>query len=120
MSVFHRSAHHGAGVNHRGCSLTVVLCVISGVGCHGPNASPRARSLGAYDVGAGPRSIATADLNGDGLRDVVVANSGDGTVTILLGVGAGRLGPFAAAIPCSFPRNLFMVFNLIHSTPSLT
>ena len=44
------------------------------------------RTLG---VGAGPDAIAVADLNGDGKRDLVVANSSDNTVSVLLGNGDG-------------------------------
>lgn len=40
-------------------------------------------------VGTEPRSVATADFNGDGIEDLAVANYGDGTVTILLGKGDG-------------------------------
>ena len=40
-------------------------------------------------VGNGPTGIATADFNGDGKLDLAVANSIDGTVTILLGNGDG-------------------------------
>jgi hypothetical protein len=39
----------------------------------------------SFDVGINPREIAVADLNDDGRLDVVVANSADGTLTILLG-----------------------------------
>jgi hypothetical protein len=52
-------------------------------------------TLVGYDVGARPRAVAVADLNGDGRPDVVVADAGDGTATILLGAGGGRLGPAA-------------------------
>lgn len=45
----------------------------------------------SYDVGDRPRAIATADLNGDKVPDVAVANSADGTVSVLVGVGGGRL-----------------------------
>lgn len=44
-----------------------------------------------FDVGIEPREIAVADLNGDSQLDVVVTNSGDGTLTILLGTGDERL-----------------------------
>ena len=40
-------------------------------------------------VGNGPVSVAVADLNGDNIPDLVVANSQDNTVTILLGKGDG-------------------------------
>ena len=45
----------------------------------------------SFDVGNYPHKIATADLDDDGRLDVVVANSGDGTLTILLGTGDKRL-----------------------------
>ena len=45
-------------------------------------------------VGKSPVSIAAADFNGDGILDLAIANSGDNTVTVLLGAGAGG---FAAA-----------------------
>jgi hypothetical protein len=47
-----------------------------------------------FAAGAGPYSVATADVNGDGKADVVVTNEYDGNVSVLLGNGNGR---FAAA-----------------------
>ena len=41
----------------------------------------------SFDVGIDPRGIAVAELNDDSRMDVVVANSGDETLTILLGTG---------------------------------
>ena len=41
-------------------------------------------------VGNYPSSVAIGDLNGDGLPDLVVANTASNTVSILLGNGAGR------------------------------
>src|SRR5262249_44143790 len=40
-------------------------------------------------VGSKPTSVAVADLNGDGSPDLVVANSGSDTVSVLLGKGDG-------------------------------
>lgn len=40
-----------------------------------------------------PLSVAVADLNADGRLDVAVANSDAGSVTVLLGDGAGRFRP---------------------------
>src|SRR4029077_1191929 len=37
-----------------------------------------------FAVGSNPTSIAVADLNGDGIPDLVVANSGSNTVSVLL------------------------------------
>jgi len=42
-----------------------------------------------YATGAAPVALATADLNGDGHQDLVVANQGDGTLSIFFGVGDG-------------------------------
>jgi FG-GAP-like repeat len=44
-------------------------------------------------VGASPRALAVGDLNGDGRLDLVVANSADDTVSVLLGNGDGTVQP---------------------------
>ena len=38
----------------------------------------------AYAVGVGPRSVAVGDVNGDGKPDIVTANYGGNSVTVLL------------------------------------
>src|SRR5207244_2292893 len=43
-------------------------------------------------TGAYPHSVAIADLNGDGKRDLIAANANDSTVSVLLGTGAGTFG----------------------------
>jgi hypothetical protein len=48
-----------------------------------------------FAVGTGPSSIAVGDLNGDSLKDLAIANSGDGTVSVLLNTTSG--GVFALA-----------------------
>jgi type II secretory pathway component GspD/PulD (secretin) len=51
-----------------------------------------------YAVGNSPVSVAIADVNGDGIPDLIVANEGSGTtsalgtVSILLGLGGGTFG----------------------------
>lgn len=45
-------------------------------------------------VGTTPAAIAATDLNADGLVDLLVANAGDGSLSVLLGSGGG----FAAAV----------------------
>jgi hypothetical protein len=45
-----------------------------------------------YPTGTGPSGGAVADFNGDGIPDLVVANETAGTISILLGTGAGVFG----------------------------
>ena len=42
-----------------------------------------------YAVGNQPFAVVAADVNGDGVLDLVTANNGDGTVSVLLGNGDG-------------------------------
>lgn len=77
----------------REVGLAIALYAISGLwACH-PQPRQAAQDVSSYDVGARPGAIATGDFNDDGALDVAVANSADGTVSILLGVGGGRLRP---------------------------
>lgn len=50
----------------------------------------------APGVGDAPRSIAVADLNGDGIQDLVTGNRFADTVSVLLGNGAGGFSPAVA------------------------
>ncbi len=51
-------------------------------------------------VGTAPSALAVADLNGDGMFDLAVANSGSNNVTVLLGNGSGGFTP-ASGSPVS-------------------
>jgi hypothetical protein len=44
-------------------------------------------------VGKGPGFIAVADVNHDGKPDIIVANTEDGTISVLLGDGRGNFRP---------------------------
>jgi len=54
----------------------------------------------ALTAGNVPYAIATADLNGDGFLDLVVANSSDNTLTLLMGNGDGTFTP-ATSLPAT-------------------
>jgi hypothetical protein len=46
-----------------------------------------------YHVGASPNTVAVGDFNGDHKLDIVTANSGSNTVSVLLGNGNGTFKP---------------------------
>src|SRR6185436_3738886 len=45
-----------------------------------------------FAVGVQPRSVTTADINGDGHADLITANADFHTVSVLLGNGDGTFG----------------------------
>jgi hypothetical protein len=61
------------------------LLIDSAVGV-GPASSFAAQQ--AFTAGANPNAVAVADVNGDGLLDVIVVNAGDNTVSVLLNTTA--------------------------------
>lgn len=109
-------------------ALATLCASASPAACAPPEPPP---GLARYDVGARPMAIAASDLDRDGHLDVVVVNSGDGTLTILRGIGGGRLGPLAPATRCGAnPSNIDAVdldrdgdVDLVianHETPEIT
>jgi uncharacterized protein (TIGR03437 family) len=71
-------------------SVTVLLGTGSSGGFTAAAGSP-------FAVGANPQSVAALDVNGDGKPDLVTANAGDNTVTVLLGNLSNASGGFTAA-----------------------
>lgn len=57
-------------------------------------------------TGQNPINIASADLNGNGKRDLIIANSGSNTLTILLGNGDGSFTAAASPATGGYPDYL--------------
>src|SRR5262245_5587757 len=60
----------------------------------------------AFDAGLSPQSVAVADVNGDGVLDLAVANEGSATVSVLLGNGDGTFAAARNFAAGSFPRSV--------------
>jgi hypothetical protein len=50
-----------------------------------------------FAVGSAPYSVVAADVNGDGIQDLIVANANSSNVTVLLGNGSGGFTPAAGS-----------------------
>jgi hypothetical protein len=59
-----------------------------------------------YAVGSNPRGVASADFNRDGVADLAVANSGNSSVSILLGRGDGTFGAATAVAVAANPNEI--------------
>ena len=59
-----------------------------------------------YAVGLNPKGIVSADFNRDGVADLAVANSGDSSVSILLGRGNGSFGTASSVAVAASPNEL--------------
>ena len=58
-----------------------------------------------YRLGSFPQCVAAGDVNGDGFRDLIAANTLDGTLTVLTNSGNGLFGT-NATVPAG-PGSLF-------------
>jgi hypothetical protein len=56
-----------------------------------------------YATDSNPDSLLTVDLNGDGIPDAVVVDSGNSNVGVRLGLGDGLFGPLTRLTVCSGP-----------------
>jgi FG-GAP-like repeat/FG-GAP repeat len=73
----------------RGRLLFIAICVSVGIGAFAVQALGSFGKPRGFAVGSHPNSVVIGDVNGDGKRDIAVANRGSGNVSILLGNGAG-------------------------------
>ena len=73
--------------------VAVAVCLVSASPLYlaAPAAALSFAPPAHYDAGGAPAGLASADLNGDGLLDLV-ASAGDG-IAVLLGCGLGRFAP---------------------------
>lgn len=62
-------------------------------GCHAQERAALFQPAGRIAVGRNPIMLLRTDANGDRNLDIVVANEGDGSVTVLLGDGRGHFRP---------------------------
>src|SRR5437763_826385 len=60
----------------------------------------------SYATGTDPRQVTTADVNGDGHVDLVVANIDDDTVSVLLGTSTGTFGAQTTYTVASLPDSV--------------
>ncbi|MFZ0244820.1 MAG: VCBS repeat-containing protein, partial [Candidatus Binatus sp.] len=71
-------------VANEGDTTVSVLLNITAPGATTPSFAPQQ----TFATGSSPISVTAADVNGDGLPDLIVANFGDGTVSVLLNTTA--------------------------------
>jgi VCBS repeat protein/List-Bact-rpt repeat protein len=69
------------------CSLDATASVLLG------NGNGSFQTATTYPTGSGPFSVAVADFNGDGTKDLVLANAGGTTASVLWGKGDGTFRP---------------------------
>jgi hypothetical protein len=63
-------------------------------------------------IGATPHGIVVADINGDGKKDILAANSSSNSFSILLGVGGGVYKPEVRKATAGYPSRLVVAsFN---------
>lgn len=79
--------------------VTLILVQASLASCnsHLSKAVSPPANMKRFAVGAAPGSVELADLHGAGKTDIVIANTGSDTVTILLGDGHGEFKPAAGS-----------------------
>ena len=85
------------------CVVPVLVAVVVLFGAAPAMAAP-IFTTPADVVGSSPQSVAVGEFNGDGRQDLVIANTGSGTVSVLLGNGTGGIGDgtfTAAASPAT-------------------
>jgi uncharacterized protein (TIGR03437 family) len=84
--------------------LVILLSALAAVAFAQPPAFGPALSLPAQKA---PLAITTADFNGDGFKDIAVANTYSATVSIFLGAGNGK---FSSVATVSLPAGCYAAY----------
>jgi hypothetical protein len=71
-----------------GAAATLLVALLPA----GASATLSFKTHSDFTVGTGPQSVAVGDFNGDGTKDLAVANSGSNSVSVLIGTGTGSFG----------------------------
>src|SRR5262245_41254067 len=76
-------------------------------------ATPIFEAATSYGVGTYPRSVAAADLDGDGILDLAVSNSNSGTLSLFRGRGDGTFVDPITLAAGSYPE-VVKILDLNH------
>ncbi len=89
MKSLVRMAHPRAGV---AAAFVVAFVVLVFAAAPALAVAPTFSTAATFAVGDSPHAVATGDFNGDGKIDVATASHTGATVSVLLGLGNGKLG----------------------------
>lgn len=84
-----QSAYHGYGSGRPSRAAWLAALLLAGVGCWQQPVVVSFLDRADFLTGAAPSAVLGADLNRDGHDDLVVANRGSGTVSIIWNQGSG-------------------------------
>jgi hypothetical protein len=88
-------------------------------GLGGAIGTGRFDSGASYSVGSTPYSVSTGDFNGDGVLDLVTADYGSDTTSVMLGLGNGTFAPRVSYSVGGNPHSVSTVRLVAHANSSL-
>jgi hypothetical protein len=89
-------------------ALSLVAAVIAAIAFLAPAAAaaPAFTAPATYAVGTAPHGVAVADLDEDGVADIVTVNRFSGDITILHGNGDGTFSQSASTLALPYPYDI--------------